>query len=128
MKKDGRPRCSKCGRILTDPVSIALSMGPVCRGDSIYRKGSPSPRTASRRGRAYSDPLYVNTTLFTVISEPDDNEKKRRRVLLASHLPFPCGDITFYPLEDGSGWQSSGGSRVFTDEELATALSDASMI
>ncbi len=127
MKKDGRSRCAKCGRVLSDPVSVALGMGPICRGAMHFRSVSRSPRTASRRGRAFSDPLYVNTTLFTVISEPDENEKKRRRVLLASHLPFPCGDITFYPLEGGS-WQSSGGSRVFTDEELSKALTEAGMI
>jgi hypothetical protein len=127
VKKDGRSRCAKCSRPLTDPVSIALGMGPICRGDSAKRKASPTPRTAARRGRAYSDPLYVNTTLFTVVAEPDDNEKKRRRTLLASHLPFPCGDVTFYPL-DGGGWQSSGGSRTFTDEELSNALIEAGMI
>lgn len=27
-------RCSRCGRILTDPVSQALRMGPECRGGS----------------------------------------------------------------------------------------------
>ena len=31
MKK---PRCSKCRRPLKDPVSIALGIGPVCRGTS----------------------------------------------------------------------------------------------
>jgi len=28
----------------------------------------------------------------------------------------------------GGGWQSSGGSRVFTDEELDKALTEAGMI
>jgi hypothetical protein len=127
VKKDGQPRCAKCGRVLTDPVSIALGMGPTCRGDAGLRRAASPALPSSRRGRAFSDPLYVNTTLFVVASEPDDNDRKRRRALLASHLPFPCGDISFYPLSSG-GWQSSGGSRVFTDEELAKALTEAGML
>jgi len=27
-------RCSKCGRQLTDPVSISVGMGPTCRGEA----------------------------------------------------------------------------------------------
>lgn len=29
-----KPRCARCGRVLTDAVSIAAGMGPECRGDS----------------------------------------------------------------------------------------------
>jgi hypothetical protein len=25
-------KCGKCGRVLTDPVSIAVGLGPICRG------------------------------------------------------------------------------------------------
>ncbi len=128
MKKDGRPRCATCGRVLTDPVSIALGMGPVCRGDTRHQHApSFNSNSSHRKGRLYLDPLYVNTTLFVVNTEPDENDRKRRRALLSAHLPFPCGDISFYPLTDG-GWQSSGGSRVFTDEELDKALAEAGMI
>jgi hypothetical protein len=125
MRNDGRPRCRKCGRPLTDPVSIALGLGPVCRGEAAYRPVPPA--RPARGGRSYSDPLYINTTLFVVRSEPDENDRQRRRALLQAHMPFPCGDITFYPLGAG-GWQSSGGSRVFTDDELAHALTEAGMI
>lgn len=27
-------RCARCGRVLTDPVSMAIGLGPLCRGDS----------------------------------------------------------------------------------------------
>lgn len=30
----GKTKCSKCGRKLTDPVSVALGIGPECRGGS----------------------------------------------------------------------------------------------
>ena len=29
-----QPRCSKCGRVLTSPLSISLGIGSTCRGDS----------------------------------------------------------------------------------------------
>lgn len=45
-------RCSKCHRVLTDPFSIAVGMGPECRG-GLSRKGwkFPKPRYRVRHGR-----------------------------------------------------------------------------
>jgi hypothetical protein len=40
MKK---PHCSKCGRALTDPFSIAVGMGPECRG-GLSKKGWKFPK------------------------------------------------------------------------------------
>lgn len=63
------PKCSKCGRRLTDPYSIAVGMGPECRGGAA-RKGAkfPKPRYKVSNGRvtflglAKGDgPLPVNT-------------------------------------------------------------------
>lgn len=49
MKK---PQCSKCHRPLTDPFSIAIGMGPECRG-VLKKKGwkFPKPRYQVRDGR-----------------------------------------------------------------------------
>lgn len=46
------PRCSKCGKPLKDPFSIAVGMGPDCRG-SLSKKGwkFPKPRYRVRKGR-----------------------------------------------------------------------------
>lgn len=40
-----QPRCVKCGKPLKDPLSIAVGMGPDCRG-SLSRRGwkFPKPR------------------------------------------------------------------------------------
>lgn len=45
-------RCSICHRILTDPFSIAVGMGPECRG-GLSKKGwkFPKPRYQVRHGR-----------------------------------------------------------------------------
>lgn len=47
-----KPRCSKCNRPLTDPFSIAVGMGPECRG-GLSKKGwkFPKPRYQVRNGR-----------------------------------------------------------------------------
>ncbi len=49
MKK---PHCSKCGRALSDPFSIAVGMGPECRG-GLSKKGwkFPKPKYKVRNGR-----------------------------------------------------------------------------
>lgn len=46
-----KPRCSKCHRVLTDPFSIAVGMGPECRG-GLSKKGwkFPKPRYQVRNG------------------------------------------------------------------------------
>lgn len=40
------PRCTRCKRPLKDPVSIAIGMGPDCRGE------------LSRRGWKFPKPVY----------------------------------------------------------------------
>lgn len=49
MKK---PQCSRCHRPLTDPFSIAVGMGPECRG-GMTKKGwkFPKPRYRVSHGR-----------------------------------------------------------------------------
>lgn len=61
------PTCSKCGRKLTDPYSIAVGMGPECRGGAI-KKGAtfPKPRYRVSHGKveflglAPAEPLPVH--------------------------------------------------------------------
>jgi hypothetical protein len=46
-----KPICSRCKRPLKDPVSIAIGMGPECRG-GLSRKGwkFPKPKWRTRNG------------------------------------------------------------------------------
>ena len=47
-----KPRCARCGRALTDPYSIAVGMGPECRGEAA-RQGVrlPKPQWRVSHGR-----------------------------------------------------------------------------
>ncbi len=47
-----RAKCCKCGRPLTDPFSIAIGMGPECRG-RLSKRGwrFPKPQYQIRHGR-----------------------------------------------------------------------------
>ena len=69
------PRCSRCHRPLTDPFSVALGMGPECRG-ALSKKGwtFPKPNYRISRGRVE----YLGMT--GRIQEPlvGDVTKKRR--------------------------------------------------
>lgn len=82
------PKCSKCGRRLTDPFSIAVGMGPECRG-GLARKGwkFPKPRYKVSGGRVVLvgmtgkvEPPSVNTDalprkkLSNVLEVSDDCE------------------------------------------------------
>lgn len=45
-------RCSRCHRVLTDPFSIAVGMGPECRGKLSKRGWTfPKPKYRVRDGR-----------------------------------------------------------------------------
>ena len=43
MSPQKKPHCTRCGRVLTDPYSIAVGMGPECRGGA-GRAGQQLPR------------------------------------------------------------------------------------
>jgi len=78
------PICSRCKRPLKDPVSIAIGMGPDCRG-ALSRKGwkFPKPRWKVQGGRPVLVGMIgkiekpaVHTTEEEVDDEDTDNEHK----------------------------------------------------
>jgi hypothetical protein len=74
-------RCQRCGRVLTDPVSQALRMGPECRGGS-----RPASRRQVRvnnrvlRGVAYAEKTTVNIgqTVTYQYDAKDDSWKSEK--------------------------------------------------
>ncbi len=48
-----KPHCKKCGRILRDPVSIAIGVGPECRGATSRSTRSPKVSQKRSHGSSY---------------------------------------------------------------------------
>ena len=70
MKK---PHCTRCGRALTDPYSVAVGMGPECRG-GLARKGwkFPKPKYRVRDGHV------VLVGVIGKVERPAVNEEAMR--------------------------------------------------
>ena len=81
MKK---PRCSKCGRPLSDPKSIARGMGPVCAG-LTGRRGKGLPHIKSGRSSRHYTAKGVGSgqlPLFVLTDIP----QKPKRIISTSNL------------------------------------------
>ncbi len=69
-------RCSRCHRVLTDPYSVAVGMGPECRGGAA-KKGMkfPKPRYAVRGGRVVFLGLTPGPTPAIPIMEKEEEDE-----------------------------------------------------
>lgn len=85
-------RCSRCGHVLTDPVSQALRMGPECRGESK----KPSKRQIAHKSRVARGAAY------------------------AHFQPITLGSLTYTHLK--SGWVNNQNMRVISDSQLGAWL------
>lgn len=86
MKK---PQCSKCHRVLTDPFSIAVGMGPECRG-GLSKKGwkFPKPKYKVKNGRVTLLGLVGNIERPPVhVESAEAMEKKKTRVVNVNFAP-----------------------------------------
>lgn len=123
-----KPKCSRCGRVLKDPVSIARGMGPVCAGGdgSASKRHKPGFRHSSGRhyalGIGGSDqPLLLAQSDESEVS-PEKSRRTRiqaskteRRVLFQRRQKFQCGlntrtraPVVYFPTPEG-GWTNSEG-------------------
>ena len=95
-----KPRCKKCGRVLSDPESIARGMGPKCAGVSgggrkvktRIGKRSGIPYNAGAIGSMQAT-LPIGDTTPKRPSKRDlarRNREERRR-LFDERQPFQCG-------------------------------------
>lgn len=74
-----QPTCVKCGKPLKDPFSIAVGMGPDCRG-GLGRRGwkFPKPKWSIHKGRAVFDGYQGRVEPPAVMTE--DDEKVMHRI------------------------------------------------
>lgn len=81
-----KPRCKKCGKVLTDPTSIAIGVGPECRGNS-GRSRSKRLHTRHSRGQARA---------------------QERLSALQNHLPVSLSETNVYEPVDGGYRRKDG--------------------
>jgi len=69
-------KCKRCGRKLTDPYSIAIGMGPECRG-KLIRAGHVLPKPAYKvvDGRVQLIGLKKDGELLPVNRRDDDESQ-----------------------------------------------------
>jgi hypothetical protein len=132
-----KPRCKKCGRVLSDPESIARGMGPKCAGitgsgrkvKARLRKRSGIPYGAEALGGMQTTlPIGDTTPKRPPKRKLTRDSKEERRLLFDEHRPFQCGlslperkPIIYIPTEDG-GWKISNDGRVIPHEQLQSYL------
>ena len=76
-----RPQCSKCHRPLKDPFSIAIGMGPECRG-KLGRKGWKFPKPKWRVSHGHVELLGVTGRIIeppAVHVESDEQSTVKRQ-------------------------------------------------
>jgi hypothetical protein len=132
-----KSRCKKCGRVLSDPESIARGMGPKCA--EISGSGnSVKVRVSRAGGLPYSLGLSggVQATLPVVDNAPTNESKREqaccnreeRRRLFEEHKPFQCGlllpqrkPIIFTPTDNGD-WKDNSTESVISHDQLQSYL------
>jgi hypothetical protein len=80
-KKSNKPHCGKCGRALSDPFSIAVGMGPECRG-GMKKKGwkFPKPTYRVHAGRVELVGMVGEVTPPAPTGDLTDRKKKKGKV------------------------------------------------
>jgi hypothetical protein len=137
------PRCSKCGRPLKDPVSIALGIGPVCRGASNgVRHIQIRSRSSSGRVYAAGSVSAQQMNLFAPRVEEELKCSRRERILAARRVrrvayenrqSFQIGlnsrtkePVIYSPTPEGA-WKTNDGYQA-THEALGKYLRQYGMI
>lgn len=95
----GQPKCKRCGRPLSDPVSVAMGIGSECRGGSM--------------GRRKLSKMQIRR-LHSIGRAVDFNQ----------HQPLIFGDVTYR--REKEGWTSDG-KQFTSDEEFKKWLQQYSL-
>ena len=85
--------CKRCGKPLTDPLSIAIGLGPECRGGAGRSRKAPTIRQRNASARVY------------------------RAQAFASGQPVVIGSNTYQRTE--RGWSDGKGSPIPDNQFLA---------
>jgi hypothetical protein len=93
-----KPRCKKCNRPLRDPVSVAIGVGPECRGDAGGGKSVNVKVRRPRKGAYCAFGQSVDVAGHVVAHGPDGwtwDGKPIAEAWLLQHFPsVVAGDVS----------------------------------
>jgi hypothetical protein len=134
---DSTVKCKKCGRVLKNPLSVALGMGQKCAGVSLQRQRFRAGARQSS-GRAYNAvgaggmqiPLLPSQPPEKKISRKDivRRQREERRRLFEQRQSFQCGRLVhsktplMYEPVGEKDWKDSLSGRVISHEYLQDYL------
>lgn len=132
-----KPRCKKCGKVLSDPESIARGMGPKCAG--IFGRGrSVKVKIVHPHGSRYSLgfsggvqatlPILNTSTKVQFEKEPATCTREERRRCFEERKPFQCGvllperkPIIYTPTVNGD-WTNNSSESIIPHDQLQNYL------
>jgi len=131
---EGKPRCKKCGRVLTSPSSIVRGMGPVCAGISGGKGRAARIRVKRSSGKVYQGsenskqqvPLFPGGLSAKPVSKREFYRRQReeRRQAFEIRSRFQCGmsmpknvPLIYEPLADNA-WKEYPSGKVISHERL----------
>ncbi len=127
-----KPRCKKCGRILTATASIARGIGSTCAGISPNAAGWEAHVKFRRSsGHAFQGTGIATLTAALMPGDLPGNKISRRemrRRLFEARKPFQCGIRSgrkiplFYEPSGENDWKESDSGSLISQERLQDYL------
>lgn len=131
-------KCRKCGRVLKNPVSIAMGMGPKCAGVSMTTGKKLHAGNRRRVGKGYNAvgighsqiPLMLSLVPEDLSSRRDMTRQQReeRRRLFNERRTFQCGisarsktPLMYEPVGE-KDWKDTLNGKVISQEQLQAHL------
>ncbi len=134
---EGTVKCKKCGRVLKNPLSVAMGMGPKCAGISAQgQKFHISIRRSS--GKSYNPAGAGAVQIPLMPSQPPNKkisrkevvrrQREERRRLFEQRQSFQCGrfvrskkPLMYEPVGEKE-WKDSLSGKVISQEQLQAYL------
>lgn len=135
---EGKPRCKKCGRVLTSPSSIARGMGSVCAGLSGEKVRAAQVKVKGSSGNVYQGFESSNQQVLFIpgelpakpVNKKEFHRRQReeRRQAFKTRSRFQYGvaipknvPLIYEPLADNA-WKEYPSGRVISHERLERYL------
>jgi hypothetical protein len=132
-------KCKKCGRVLKNPLSIAMGMGPKCAGVALTGKKKINISLRRNSGKIYNAVGSGSSQMPMMISqtapekklsrkEQAHRQREERRHLFEGRQSFQCGTLVrskvplmYVPVGE-KDWKENWSGREMSQEQLQAYL------